>query len=200
MILLTVNLTLHEYKNLWELIQKKDGSKSFYNCEKYKYLLDAPFMVSDKCCNELKKKPAKQFEKESGLKPIIGTMTSESMLRRTEWLKHGCNAFSGDRPKSKPISFWTDQDILLYTKNFQIPLASIYGSIEEDEKGKLTTTGCSRTGCMWCAYGCHLEKEPNRFQQLKVTHPKIWEYCMKPIEKGGLGMKEVLEYINIKIE
>lgn len=127
-------------------------------------------------------------------------MASESMLRRTEWLRRGCNAFSSNHPISKPISFWTDHDVLSYIKNFNIPLASIYGDIVEEKNGKLTTTGCSRTGCMWCAYGCHLEKEPNRFQRLKITHPKIWEYCMKPMEEGGLGMKKVLEFIGVKIE
>lgn len=45
-----------------------------------------------------------------------------------------------------------------------------------------------------------MEKEPNRFQQLKQTHPKIWEYCMKPWDEGGLGMKEVLDYVNVKTE
>ena len=45
-----------------------------------------------------------------------------------------------------------------------------------------------------------MEKCPNRFQQLKETHPKIWEYCMKPWDQGGLGLKEVLEYINVPYE
>lgn len=45
-----------------------------------------------------------------------------------------------------------------------------------------------------------MEKEPNRFQRLKETHPKQWEYCMKPVEEGGLGMREVLDYIGVKVE
>ena len=47
-------------------------------------------------------------------------------------------------------------------------------------------------------YGCHLEKEPNRFQMLKETHPKLWNYCMKSWDQGGSGMKEVLDYIGVK--
>ena len=46
----------------------------------------------------------------------------------------------------------------------------------------------------------HLEKEPNRFQRLKETHPKLWKYCMRDWDNGGLGMKNVLEYIGVKIE
>ena len=69
-----------------------------------------------------------------------------------------------------------------------------------NENVKYHTTGCKRTGCVFCGFGCHLEKEPNRFQRLKDTHPKIWEFCMKPTDKGGLGMKEVLDYINVPYE
>ena len=98
------------------------------------------------------------------------------------------------------MSFWTEQDVLLYIKKFSLPYASVYGDIVEDSDGKLHTTGCDRTGCVFCGFGCHLEKEPNRFQRLKNTHPQLWEYCMKPCCDGGLGMKEVLEKINVKVE
>ena len=98
------------------------------------------------------------------------------------------------------MSFWTEQDVLQYIRQFNIPYASVYGDIVKDENGKLYTTLCDRTGCVFCGFGCHLEKPENRFQRLKKTHPKLWEYCMKPISEGGLGMKEILEYINVKIE
>lgn len=78
--------------------------------------------------------------------------------------------------------------------------APVYGEILQNDKGKYYTTGCHRTGCIFCAYGCHLEKEPNRFQQLKKTHPQLWSYCMKPWAEGGLGMREVLEFIGVKVE
>lgn len=79
-----------------------------------------------------------------------------------------------------------------------IPIASIYGDIISDDKGKIQTTGVARTGCIFCCYGCHLEKEPNRFQRLKITHPKIYEYCMKSTADGGLGLKDVLDFIGVK--
>lgn len=178
----------------------KNGNKSMYNCEKWKFLMDAPYKISNKCCNEMKKKPAKRFEKETGRKPVIGSMASESQARKTAWKIHGCNAFNTKRPSSQPLSFWTEQDILSYICKYKLPYASVYGDIKMDDTGKYYTTGCSRTGCVFCGYGCHLEKEPNRFQKLKQTHPKLWEYCMKPWEDGGLDMKEVLEFINVKIE
>lgn len=61
-------------------------------------------------------------------------------------------------------------------------------------------TGERRTGCVFCAFGAHLEKSPNRFQRLKETHPKLWEYCMKPWSEHGLGMRTVLEFIGIPCE
>lgn len=97
------------------------------------------------------------------------------------------------------LSFWTKQDILHYIKKFKIPYCSVYGDIVIDDRGddvlegqinlidylgcyeesdRLKTTGCDRTGCIFCMFGCHLEKEPNRFQRLKVTHPRQHQYCI----------------------
>lgn len=167
---------------------------------RHKYLIDAPFGISDKCCDIMKKNPAKHYEKETGFYPILGTMAEESDQRKSNWLMYGCNAFEAKRPNSRPMSFWTEQDVLEYIKRFDLPYASVYGEILQDENGKYYTTGCNRTGCVFCGFGCHLEKEPNRFQRLKQTHPKLWEYCMKPWNEGGLGMREVLEYIGVECE
>lgn len=163
-------------------------------------MVAAPFKISDKCCDVMKKNPAKNFEKQSGLHPIIGVMAEESAQRKSNWFMYGCNIFDSKRPISKPLSFWTEQDILEYIKKYNLPYAPVYGEIVQDNEGKWQTTKCSRTGCVFCMYGCHLEKEPNRFQSLKTTHPKLWQYCMKPMSEGGLGLKEVLEFIGVKIE
>lgn len=181
-----------------EYYNPRSGTKSPFNCEKWKFLVDAPFKISDKCCRLIKKKPAHAFEKRTGLKPIIGTMTVESKERKKQWILHGCNAFDAERPASKPLSFWTEEDVLEYVEKNQIPLPTLYGDIRVDENGKHYTTGIDRTGCVYCAFGAHLQKEPNKFQQLKETHPKLYEYCMKPWEEGGLGMDAVLDYINVK--
>ena len=171
-----------------------------YSMAKWKPLRDSDIPISHKCCDIMKKKPAKKYEKETGRKPIVATMACESQNRRTAWLRHGCNAFESKRPISQPMSFWTEQDVLEYLKKYNVPYAPVYGEIVQDEDGKLHTTGCDRTGCVFCGFGCHLEKEPNRFQRLKVTHPKLWDYCMKPWSEGGLGMRNVLEYIGVTVE
>ena len=194
--------------------------------ERWKCLIDAPFETSSKCCDVMKKNPVKRYGKATGRKPILATMASESRLRYRNWVQHGCNAFETKDPKSQPMSFWTEQDVLHYIKKFNVPYASVYGDIvptskDEQIEGQLTafdvlndyettqlkTTGANRTGCIFCMFGCHLEKEPNRFQMLKETHPRQYEYCINGGEmvdgkwqpsKEGLGLGKVLDYINVK--
>ena len=163
--------------------------------KKWLYMLDAPFKVSDKCCDKMKKEPFKRYEKESGLHPIIGVMASESSKRVQDYLKTGCNAFEAKRPLSKPIAFWNEQDILQYILNNKLNYADCYGDILEKENGELYLSKCDRTGCMFCMYGCHLEGkngELNRFQRMKETHPKLYDYCI-----NKLGCGKVLDYINV---
>lgn len=76
-----------------------------YCLSKWIWLRDSNIPISHLCCGEMKKKPSHEFEKRTGLKPIIATMTEESRNRRTAWLKNGCNAFNSKRPTSQPMSF-----------------------------------------------------------------------------------------------
>lgn len=165
----------------------KNGNVSQFNKKKYKFLLDAPFDISEKCCTTMKKLPAKSYEKRSGKKPIIATMADESAIRKQRWIRYGCNVFDAKRCASNPMSFWTEQDVLQYIRQFNVPYCSVYGDIiADDQSGKLKTTGCARTGCIFCMFGAHMEKEPNRFQRLKETHPRQYEYCIR----GGNGSME----------
>ena len=173
----------------------KAGNKSRYNCEQYRYLLDAPFKISDKCCYYMKKAPIRSYERQTGRKGILGTMACESQLRLQSWLWLGCNAFEATHPSSRPMSFWTEQDVLRYLQMTGIPYASLYGEIKEVETNKgiqLRTTGLHRTGCMFCMYGVHLEETPNRFQRMQLTHPKQYDYCI-----NKLGCGKVLDFIGV---
>lgn len=161
------------------------------------YVDGAPFAISDQCCEVMKENPIDNYAKETGRKPIIGTMASESQRRRKAWKITGCNAFDAKKPASKPMSFWTGQDVLQYIVENGIEYASVYGEIKQDANGRYYTTGLNRTGCMFCMFGCHREGSPNRFQRMYKTHPRQYDYCMKPMEDGGLGLREVLEYIGV---
>ena len=174
---------------------KKYGDR--YSLNKYKYLLDAQFLISNKCCDVMKKSPFKIYEKQNNKKPLIGTMAEESALRKKEWIISGCNAFNNKKPSSKPLSFWTEQDVLQYLLMHKIPYCSVYGDIVQDDSGKLKTTGQQRTGCVFCGYGAHLEKSPNRYEKLKEIDFKKWDYCMRDIEDNGLGFGKVLDFIGV---
>lgn len=196
-------------------LKTKTGEPSTYmeSYKKYKALTEVDFKCSNFCCLIMKEAPLREISELK--KPIVGIMASESVRRLNAWIKTGCNAFDSKQPLSKPMSFWTEQDVLQFLKSRNIPIASVYGDIvyKGDDGmlyensicgGNLCTTGCQRTGCMFCAFGAHLEEE-SRFVRLKQTHPKHYEYCMdggeyvdgiwQPNSKG-LGMAHVLDTLN----
>lgn len=209
----------YRLQKLLGVAKDKNGNKSKFNKERYKPLLFVDFKISNMCCNVMKKNPAKQYAKQSGKKPITAQMASESQVREQQWLKNGCNGFEMKSPISNPMSFWTEQDVLQYIKENNLPIASVYGDVVySDDNGllydnlivdgisnKLRTTGCKRTGCIFCAFGAHLEKGESRFERLKRTHPRQYEYCIGGGEyvdgvwqpnKQGLGMRHVFDELN----
>lgn len=192
----------------------KDGKISKYNCEKYQPLLYEKFNMDDTCCDIMKKQPVKKYEEQSGKHGMVAMMAEESRMREQKWLEHGCNAFDIKRPISSPMIFWTEQDVLRYISENKIPICSVYGDVVHDEEQlnfdgewetKYRTTGCSRTGCVFCGFGAHLPEEPTRFQLLKELDRKKYDYCMNGGEfvdgvwkpnKDGLGMRYVLNRLN----
>ena len=237
------------YQQVVGTYKNKDGSVSKYCMPRYKFFLEAPFNLSASCCRIMKKSPVHSYGRKTNKKPMTAQMASESRLRTAQWLRNGCNGFEMTSPISNPMSFWTEQDVLLYIElnkdrmcrdrinthetimwygdrivsretgatiesiEYYRPICSVYGDIVTEpsdsdyqftehseifdkDRPLLKTTGCSRTGCMFCGYGCHLEKSPTRFEQMKETHPKQYAYIMKPVEEGGLGYKDVIDWIN----
>ena len=129
--------------------------------------------ISDKCCDKLKKEPLRRKAKELGLKcAILGILASESYQREKEWLEYGCNIFHERKDnQSKPLSFWTDDDISEYIKRYNIRISKLY------------EMGYTRNGCMYCGFGVHLEQKGyNRYQKLKRTHPIQYTYFINNFE------------------
>lgn len=173
---------------------KDKSDKSMFDNKKWLPLCQkTPFLISDFCCNKMKKEPIHNYERKNNLKSFVASLTEESMMRRAEWIRTGCNAFNSTNQISKPLSFWTEQDILTYIVKYDLPIASVYGDIvsvhdsvelpAKDITGQigcnLKCTGCSRTGCIFCGFGFHLEKKgETRFQRLAKTHPRQYEYSI----------------------
>lgn len=182
---------------------KKTGP---YAMHRWEFLINAPFFVSEKCCDEMKKKPAKQMAKTSNKLPILATMATESKMRETSWLHNGCNAWDMKNPQSRPMSFWVENDVLQYMYENKIDIAEQYGTVElkdeyEDKiEGQINihdylgdyrgcqyeTTGCKRTGCIFCGFGITQDKQ--RFVRLSEQEPKLCDYVMRGGEFSENGM------------
>lgn len=149
----------------------------------------APFRIGDNCCHVMKKRPFSSYHTKTKRTPFLGTMAEESLLRKQAWLQHGCNAFHAKKQTSQPMSFWTEQDVLEYIDRYHLEIAPVYGDIVwVDKDGQITmpeakgakriTTGAYRTGCVFCGFGMHLEKGESRFERIKRTHPRLYEYSI----------------------
>lgn len=91
--------------------------------------------ITHLCCYYMKKKPAHDFEKKTGLKPILGVRNEESALRKRQYTS--CFTKNG---KFTPLWDLTDElENAIYEK-YKIEIPKIYEHIE-------------RTGCMGCPYG-----------------------------------------------
>lgn len=174
-------------------INQFEGKNDFANYSKHKHLLTAPFKISERCCNHLKKNPFKKYQQLTKAGIMVATLAAESSQRKNTWLRNGCETVQEGKAKLAPLSFWTEQDILeyIFTRKIQIP--AIYGKVIFTDKFELT--GIKRTGCMWCLFGMKYDGEENRIDKIKAKYPKIFDYMMKPVEEGGLGYEEVLIFL-----
>lgn len=197
-----------------EARKKKDGyaAKAFngsrkgtrWDISKYSFLLDAPFKIHNYCCNAMKKNPCKEYEKKTGKTGITGMFAEESKVRTTQWLIHGCNAFDKKRPISNPMSFWTENDVLTYIYKKHLKIAEAYGDVVAENKGDIRgqttlfeilgeyegcqfrTTGCKRTGCVFCLFG--ITQDTKRIMQLQSIEPKLADYVLSGGEFSEAGM------------
>lgn len=173
------------FKRLYGTNPQK-GLKSGKISDRWQFLINAPFIVSEKCCDCLKKRPFAKYEKETGEVPILGVMASESAIRKQRYIKRGgCNSFE-NRIASYPISIWTEADIWEYIRLFNIPYSPIYG-----------IQGIERTGCMFCGFGAHIEKV-SRFAILYNLHPKAYNLFMA-YTNNGITYREALRTIRVQL-
>lgn len=203
----------YRYQKLMGIAKDKDGNPSIFNMPQWRFLLDAPFDVSEKCCTVMKKAPAHKYHRDTGRVPITAQMASESRLRTQKWIQNGCNGFHLKIPTSNPMSFWTEQDVLRYIKDRNLKICSVYGEVvsDDEEMGQmqlsdyegyemydrgeqpLHCTGCDRTGCVLCGFGAHLD--PERFPRLRKTHPKMYA-LLDVCQNNGYTMRQAIDWIS----
>jgi len=196
------SMAISRYKNTKRPDQKKyrltgikaDGSRGTVGVirKKWRFVIDAPFNVTEQCCKILKKDPLKKFEKETGLRPIIGVMAEESNQRRIQYKKEGCIIWEEGKEALKPLSIFNEANIWELIKRENIEICNIYKDQIID--GELVTRE-GRTGCAYCGFGCHKE-DPinNRFTRLIKREPKRYNSIM-----DNLGYREALKFIGINL-
>lgn len=180
---------------------KNHKSTSWRIPKKWRILIDAPFNITNECCDILKKEPMKLIQKEIKGGVFIGTMAVDSQTREEAYKKTGCIIFTDEVKKCMPMGYWLEQDKLRYLVEHELEVSPVYGEIKQKENGDYYFTGEPHTGCKLCLFGCHLEKgEKNRIQRLKDIEPATYKFAMKPFSEGGLGYKEVMDYIGVESE
>lgn len=155
-----------------------DKKSAFTLRNKYRYLINAPYETSNKCCQILKKKPAHIYATEHNLFPILGILASESVLREKVYIRRGgCNIF-GKNANSQPLSIWTEEDVWDFIKRYNVKIANIYNK------------GVDRTGCVACGFGCQF-KNDRRLQILYDLYPKYYQTIMN-YKNSGITYREAL--------
>ena len=168
----------------------KDGNYKYsrYNIPKYMPICQLPIRISAECCNVMKERPATEWKRKHGMLPFIGTMADESFRRTRNWMRHGCNAFDIDEPRSAPLSIWTEQDVLKYVLKYDVEICSVYGDIvpvfgrtreEACKPPTLKCTGCQRTGCVFCCYGEHIKTVGDSRMQMLAKECKCLQKLIR---------------------
>lgn len=160
------------------------------------------FKVSSRCCYYLKEKPVDDWAREHKSVPYLGLMASEGGRRAKSLKMNGCNYFGKSTIRSAPFAIFQRQDILQLALDLNVPVPSIYGTIERDANGNLFTTKAQRTGCSMCGFGIHMEHRPHRFDLLHERNPKEWDFWMNRVcnDENGYpyGWGKVLDYIGVE--
>lgn len=142
--------------------------------------------ITDQCCDELKKKPMKKWNRENGVSgTFTGVRASESRIRRMTWIRMGAmyeSSYHGKLWVANPLAFWTDEDVARYLDENTIrpiPIPTVRGG----------------SGCVTCMFGCHIaarEGRPNALQELATLNPKMHAAAL-----DEWGYREPLDLLGI---
>lgn len=111
------------------ILDKINGTyKTGYNISKKarEYVLSGQaHKITHLCCHYLKKEPARRFEKQTGLKPILGVRGTESVMRKKQY--NSCFTKDG---KFTPIWDLSDELLDKIYKQYNIEIPKVYKHIQ----------------------------------------------------------------------
>lgn len=137
--------------------------------------------VSPKCCYYLKKKTAHDFEKQTGLKPILGVRGSESIMRKAQYK----TCFTKDK-KFTPLHDLSDELLNKIYKKYNIEIPKVYEIV-------------TRTGCMGCPYGNHNGETEKELSLLNDNQFKfVCSYFKESYEVLGISVDRQMTIFDIK--
>lgn len=150
----------------------KEHRSSFQLSKKAKELLLSGNLhrVSNKCCKYLKKDVARNFEKETGLKPILGIRQSEGMMRKSQY--KSCFTKTGT---FTPIHDLSDELLEKIISKYNIEVPEVYKYI-------------NRTGCMGCPYGSYKGDTEKELSLINENQKKfVCEYFKESYKVLGIN-------------
>lgn len=173
-------LAIYQRNGMTKAIQRyideltKDDNLSRFACPKvlkYQFSDDFDLKISDKCCDELKKKTAHRYEKKSGRNiSIIGLRMSEGGQRANQ---KGCVLFDSNNnlKKFKPLNPVTDEFMDWYIKSRNIKLCRLY----------YDPFNFKRTGCKGCPFALDLQNQLETMERFLPSERRQCEYIWKPV-------------------
>lgn len=128
--------------------------------------------ITHLCCYYLKKKPAHDFEKRTGLKPILGVRGGESVMRKQQY--KSCFTKNG---KFTPIHDLSDELLDKIYKKYNIEIPEVYNHV-------------CRTGCMGCPYGSYKHDTEKELDLINENQRKyVCDLFKESYEVLGIDVK-----------
>lgn len=138
---------------------------------KYQFNKDFKLKVSKKCCDELKKKPILEYQKQSGRKhKMLGIMVAEGGERA---LKGKCQAFKNGHLSFHPLIKVSKEWEEWFIETYHIELCELY----------YPPYNFARTGCKGCPYSLHLEEQLAVMERLLPNEKAQCELIWQPVYK-----------------
>lgn len=161
-------------KSTLDFIEGNNSTKFKLNKKAKELLLSGKLhKISNKCCKVLKKDTAHKFQKETGLKEILGIRSDEGELRKSKYK----SCFTKDK-KFTPIHDLSDELLEKIIKKYDIEVPKVYEHI-------------SRTGCMGCPYGSYRHRTEKELELINENQRKfVCEYFKESYEVLGIEVKE----------
>lgn len=139
------------------------------NSLKYQFTENFNIKVSEKCCNEMKKKPFKQWSKKNNkVIAITGMRKEEGGARK----KLDCVVTKNNEViKFHPLVVVSEEWEDWFIEKFNIKLCELY----------YPPYNFQRTGCMGCPFSLSLQKQLDVMEELLPNEKKQCELIWKPV-------------------